>query len=54
MLFTSISFVFYFLPVVLLLYYVFSFSRLFQNILLFIASLVFYAWGDVKYLFLMQ
>lgn len=53
MLFTSISFVFYFLPVVLLLYYVFSFSRLFQNILLFIASLVFYAWGDVKYLFLM-
>ena len=53
MLFTSISFVFYFLPIVILLYYVFSFSRLIQNILLFIVSLVFYAWGDVKCLFLM-
>lgn len=53
MLFTSIPFIFYFLPIVVMLYYVFQFSRLAQNILLFIASLFFYAWGDVKFLMLM-
>lgn len=53
MLFTSIPFVFYFLPIVILLYYVLQFSRLAQNILLFMASLVFYAWGDVKFFLLM-
>ena len=53
MLFTSIPFMFYFLPLVILLYYMTSFSRLVQNILLFIASIVFYAWGEVEYLVLM-
>ncbi len=53
MLFTSIPFIFYFLPLVILLYYLLSFSRLVQNILLFIASIVFYAWGEVEYLILM-
>lgn len=53
MLFSSIVFVFYFLPVVFLLYYAFSFSRMLQNILLLVASLIFYAWGEPVYVFLM-
>lgn len=53
MLFSSIVFLFYFLPIVFLLYYAFSFSRMLQNILLLLASLVFYAWGEPKYVFLM-
>lgn len=53
MLFSSIVFVLYFLPIVLLLYYAFSFSRRLQNILLLIASLVFYAWGEVKFVLVM-
>ena len=46
MVFSSISFLFYFLPLVLALYYVFSFSRPMQNVWLLIASLIFYAWGE--------
>ena len=53
MLFSSIVFLFYFLPIVFLLYYALSFSRMLQNILLLLASLVFYAWGEPKYVFLM-
>jgi len=53
MLFSSIVFLFYFLPVVFLLYYILAFSRTLQNILLLCASLVFYAWGEPKYVFLM-
>lgn len=53
MLFTSIPFMFYFLPIVALLYFLLQFSRLAQNILLFIASLFFYAWGNVEFVVLM-
>lgn len=53
MLFSSIVFLFYFFPIVFLLYYAFSFSRTLQNVLLLIASLVFYAWGEPVYVFLM-
>jgi len=53
MLFSSIVFLFYFLPVVILVYYVLSFSRLTQNIWLFIASIFFYAWGEPVYVLLM-
>lgn len=53
MLFSSIVFLFYFLPIVLVLYYAFSFSRMLQNILLLIASLFFYAWGEPVYVLLM-
>lgn len=53
MLFSSIVFMFYFLPVVFLLYYCFSFSRMLQNIILLITSLVFYAWGEPVYVLLM-
>lgn len=54
MLFSSIVFLFYFFPVVFLLYYLFSFSRTLQNVLLLIASLVFYAWGEPVYVLLMM
>ena len=46
MLFSSIVFLFYFFPIVLILYYLCSFSRTLQNIVLFAASLLFYAWGE--------
>ncbi len=51
MLFSSIPFLFYFLPTVLLLY--FLVPKKLKNCLLLIASLFFYAWGEPKYLFLM-
>ncbi len=53
MLFSSVVFLFYFLPIVFLLYYILSFSRMLQNVLLLTASLVFYAWGEPVYVFLM-
>lgn len=47
MTFSSLSFLLYFLPPVLLLYHtVFRRSPMGQNILLLLASLLFYAWGD--------
>ena len=53
MLFSSIVFLFIFFPIVLILYYMFSFSRACQNVILLIASLVFYAWGEPLYVLLM-
>lgn len=54
MLFTSSVFIFLFLPVVLFFYYVvFKKSRLWQNIFLFVASLLFYAWGEPAFVFVM-
>ena len=43
MVFSSITFLFYFLPVVLLLYFVLPW----RNAVLLVASLAFYAWGDL-------
>ena len=43
MVFSSIVFIFYFLPVVLLVYYLAPDKA--KNVVLLIASLVFYAWG---------
>lgn len=51
MLFSSIPFLFYFLPAVLLIY--FLVPRVLKNTVLLIASLVFYAWGEPKYVILM-
>ncbi|SFU83994.1 alginate O-acetyltransferase complex protein AlgI [Clostridium sp. DSM 8431] len=50
MLFSSLIFIFYFLPMVLGLYYVSSFSRKLQNIILFVSSLIFYAFGNLEYI----
>ena len=51
MLFSSIPFLFYFLPVVLILY--FLVPQKLKNAVLLVFSLVFYAWGEPKYIFLM-
>lgn len=53
MLFSSIIFIFYFFPIVVAAYYLLRFNRTAQNILLFCASLFFYAWGEEKYTFLL-
>lgn len=51
MIFSSIPFLFYFLPVVLLVY--FAVPKVLKNPVLLVASLVFYGWGEPKYVFLM-
>ncbi|MBS7368958.1 MAG: hypothetical protein KIG62_02240 [Oscillospiraceae bacterium] len=51
MIFSSIPFLFYFLPAVLLLY--FAVPRRFKNAALLLTSLVFYAWGEPRYLVFM-
>ncbi|MGN0352656.1 MAG: MBOAT family O-acyltransferase [Roseburia sp.] len=53
MLFSSIVFLCFFLPVVLLGNYLLSFSRGAQNIFLLFASLFFYAWGEPVYVLIM-
>lgn len=51
MLFSSISFLYYFLPIILAFYFIAP-KRL-KNPVLLLGSLVFYAWGEPKYVFLM-
>lgn len=51
MLFSSISFLYYFLPVVLILYGLAP--RRMKNTVLLLSSLFFYGWGEPKYIFLM-
>ena len=51
MLFSSVPFLFYFLPCVLILY--FLVPRQLKNGVLLLASLVFYGWGEPRYLVLM-
>ena len=54
MVFSSGIFLFLFLPIVLLIYYnPLIRSRSFRNIFLFLASIVFYAWGEPVYVLLM-
>jgi len=54
MIFSSFEFIFFFLPLVLPLYYfVFRRSMRWKNILLLIASLLFYAWGEPLFVFAM-
>ncbi len=51
MLFSSIPFLYYFLPVVFLLY--FLVPKKLRNTVLLVTSLVFYGWGEPRYVFLM-
>ncbi len=51
MLFSSIVFLFTFLPVILITYYLVPGA--FKNLVLLLCSLVFYAWGEPVYIFLM-
>ena len=52
MVFSSLVFLFIFLPAVLALYYITP--RRFRNLTLFVADLVFYAWGEPKLVILMM
>ena len=51
MLFSSITFLFMFLPIVLAVYYIVPYKA--KNIVLLLASLFFYAWGEPVYVILM-
>ena len=51
MLFSSITFLFLFLPIVLAVYYIVPYKA--KNIILLAASLLFYAWGEPVYVILM-
>ncbi len=51
MVFSSLTFVLTFLPLTLIFYYLVP--RPYKNTVLFIASLVFYAWGEPVYIFIM-
>lgn len=54
MVFSSTVFLFFFLPIVFLVYYnPFFKKRLFRNYVLLFFSLVFYAWGEPLFVFLM-
>ncbi|MBL7767204.1 MAG: MBOAT family protein [Chitinophagaceae bacterium] len=54
MVFSSPIFLFYFLPCVLILYFLSSKSIYIQNVILFISSLVFYFWGEKEYVVLVM
>ena len=51
MLFSSVPFLFYFLPAVMLCYFVAP--KKLKNAVLLVFSLLFYAWGEPRYVFLM-
>ena len=51
MLFSSISFLYYFLPALIIIYFITP--KKYKNIILLIASLLFYLYGEPKYVFLM-
>ena len=51
MLFSSIPFLYYFLPIVMLIYY--AVPKALKNSVILIFSLAFYAWGEPVYVFLM-
>lgn len=53
MIFSSVFFIFAFLPVVLVIYYLAPSRFQLKNIVLFAASLIFYAWGEPVYVVLM-
>ena len=51
MIFSSIAFLYYFLPVAILLY--FAVPTAYKNFVLFIVSLIFYGWGEPKFVIVM-
>lgn len=52
MTFSSLTFLFFFLPAVLILYFL-SRNRIWRNAILLVFSLLFYSWGEPKYVLLM-
>ncbi len=52
MVFSSLSFLYLFLPITILLYFICK-NRTYRNTVLLIASILFYAWGEPKFVILM-
>lgn len=52
MIFSSLIFLFAFLPITLILYFIVPFK--FRNLVLFVVSLVFYGWGEPRYIIVMM
>ena len=52
MVFSSLSFLYAFFPVVVCLYYL-NRNRTYRNVVLLVASLLFYAWGEPRYILVM-
>jgi D-alanyl-lipoteichoic acid acyltransferase DltB (MBOAT superfamily) len=50
MLFSSLTFLFYFLPIFLIVYYLLPQQKAFRNVWFLIGSLVFYFWGEQAYI----
>ena len=51
MVFSSLTFMFVFLPIVLILYYIVP--KKFKNLFILISGLIFYAWGEPVYVLIM-
>ncbi len=54
MLFSSTVFIYLFLPSVVLLYYIIPKKRFLRNVFLLCASILFYAWGEPRFVFVMM
>lgn len=52
MVFSSIPFLLYFLPFLLIIYYIAP--KKYKNLVMLLASLIFFAWGEIRYLFVMM
>lgn len=48
MVFSSVTFLFYFLPILLLVYYIAP--KKLKNLVMFLGSMVFYAWGEIRFI----
>ncbi len=48
MVFSSITFLFYFLPALIIVYYIAPYK--YKNLVMIIASFVFYAWGEIRFI----
>lgn len=51
MVFSSVVFLYVFLPIMLLVYFIVP--KKFKNAVMIIASLIFFAWGEIRYIFIM-
>ena len=47
MVFAGVEFLFYYLPIVMLVYFISP--KKFKNLILFVSGLIFYAWGEPLY-----
>lgn len=53
MVFSSVVFLFYFLPASVVLGIIFKNTKYLKNIVLLVLSLLFYGWGEPKYIYIL-